>query len=347
MKQMINDFIHMSKYAGEREDLVQAGGGNSSVKLNASEMLIKTSGIHLSDMSIGKGYSRIDYSYLRNALKDSSIDSDSERELLQACLLEGNRPSIETFLHALTRKYTLHTHPLAVSILVTRKDGFKELRGLFPDALFVDYATPGVKLAELFCSEYNNYSAENQIEVIFLKNHGLIVSADIADAVVSETENVLKKIESYLSLDMGGYHAAYTIHEEFCKAGEYEGIIYLVKDKDVAKNLGAFKKRNYEFWVSPDSIVFCGKRALIIERDVDKALIKKHRAMYGEPVIIIYQKDVYINAPNMKKAKEIECVLSYTMQIVVGSNYELIDYLGDTEQNFLLNWDSEKYRKNL
>jgi rhamnose utilization protein RhaD (predicted bifunctional aldolase and dehydrogenase) len=37
----IKDFVEISKYAGERLDLVQAAGGNSSVKLDNGEMFIK------------------------------------------------------------------------------------------------------------------------------------------------------------------------------------------------------------------------------------------------------------------------------------------------------------------
>ena len=37
----IKNFVEISKYAGERLDLVQAAGGNSSVKLNNGEMFNK------------------------------------------------------------------------------------------------------------------------------------------------------------------------------------------------------------------------------------------------------------------------------------------------------------------
>ena len=52
----LNKLIKLSKYAGERFDLVQAGGGNSSVKLENGEMLIKASGFILSDVEINNGY---------------------------------------------------------------------------------------------------------------------------------------------------------------------------------------------------------------------------------------------------------------------------------------------------
>lgn len=57
--------------------------------------------------------------------------------------MEEGRASIETFLHAVTGKYTLHSHPTLVNILVSRKDGMEELRNLFPEAVLVSYRKPG------------------------------------------------------------------------------------------------------------------------------------------------------------------------------------------------------------
>ena len=38
------NFTWISRFAGQRFDLIQAGGGNSSVKINNDLMLIKKSG---------------------------------------------------------------------------------------------------------------------------------------------------------------------------------------------------------------------------------------------------------------------------------------------------------------
>src|SRR5262245_17824708 len=46
----ISELIRLSRYAGERFDLVQAGGGNSSLKSDDHRMWIKRSGISLSDV---------------------------------------------------------------------------------------------------------------------------------------------------------------------------------------------------------------------------------------------------------------------------------------------------------
>jgi hypothetical protein len=47
----------------------------------------------------------------------------------------------------------------------------------------------------------------------------------------------------------------------------------------------------------------------------------------------------------VKKALEIQSVMSFSAQVMsLNAGYEC-NLLSDEEQNFLLNWDAEKYRK--
>ena len=114
----IKNFVEISSYAGERYDLVQGAGGNSSVKLDNGEMLIKASGFLLSDVNKNVGYSRVFTKQVVDIVKNREIintNNKRQRESLTTQLLKestidkGNRPSIETLLHSLLLKYTLHT----------------------------------------------------------------------------------------------------------------------------------------------------------------------------------------------------------------------------------------------
>jgi rhamnose utilization protein RhaD (predicted bifunctional aldolase and dehydrogenase) len=127
----INELVEISKYAGERFDLVQAGGGNSSVKFDNTEMIIKASGYLLSDVNDSSGYSRVCTDKIAKIIKNKNIvneDDKRKREFLTSQLVKDatidkiNRPSIETLLHSFLHKYTLHTHPIVVNMLVIRKD---------------------------------------------------------------------------------------------------------------------------------------------------------------------------------------------------------------------------------
>ena len=116
---MIDRFVHLSKYAGMREDLVQAGGGNSSVKIDEKIMLVKASGYQLAELSSNSGYSTIDYNAISEAFnKCDNIDTLSEEDgkrILTSVQKEGEKPSIETFLHAITSTFTIQ-NPLPVFI---------------------------------------------------------------------------------------------------------------------------------------------------------------------------------------------------------------------------------------
>lgn len=131
----IENFVRISKYAGMREDLVQAGGGNVSVKLNARNMLIKSSGQSLADVDFKYGFSVVNYSLLKSTIRmlvgsNNEVGKNIEQDALRKAIVRGNRPSIETFVHAITKKYTLHTHPVLVNALTCQRDGMSIIKKL-------------------------------------------------------------------------------------------------------------------------------------------------------------------------------------------------------------------------
>ena len=58
-KNIIINLAKLSKYFGQRYDLIQAAGGNSSIKVD-KKMFIKSSGYSLAELSISNGYSKVD-----------------------------------------------------------------------------------------------------------------------------------------------------------------------------------------------------------------------------------------------------------------------------------------------
>ena len=93
--------------------------------------------------------------------------------------------------------------------------------------------------------------------------------------------------------------------------------------------------------------MYCGKRPLVLSENFTDLDIKEHRNTYGKPAIIYYNNNIYISAVNIKKAKEIESVLSFSAQVLYLNKNFNVDLLAENEQNFLLNWDAEKYRQNI
>lgn len=353
---MINELIKISKYAGMREDLVQAGGGNSSVKLGKQEMLIKASGCLLGEMGESFGYSKVDYAIIAKFLEEHSANKLSEEDgkaCLESAILEGKRPSIETFLHSITDNITLHTHPATVNVLTSRQGGMEILKNMFPDALLVDYATPGIKLAQTYYKRYKEQlCSKDGFQIIFLKNHGLIVSGKTAEEVMARTEYVVNKIAEYLNFDYSRYSNSTYLYNLLTGLGAIKknSIVYLSTDSDImsaAKLLEEVEAGTFDFGFCPDCLVYCGTNVLCVNEGINERQILNFMATNGCPVVLLYSGCIYIVAEGITKAKEIESVLRFSVQVMSLNKGHKMDYLTENEQRFILNWESEKYRRNM
>lgn len=339
----MNGFVKISRYAGLREDLAQASGGNSSFKLDDSKMYVKASGYHLYEVTDDSAFSVVNYlkicDFLDKTIDEEINDSDGKK-VLEDAVISGGRPSIETFFHSLSYKYVLHTHPTVVNILACRKDGMGVLSELFPNALMIPYATPGVDLAKEY---YNVYKAhvDTYDGVAFLQNHGLVVSANKAEEVIDLTEKVLIKIEKYLGIDYSDYHNQTILNGYFP-----DKIVWKVNDYEVLQNASDnVLDKGLSF--CPDCVVFLGKSVLRLDDNFTHNDIAGYCKMYGEPVIVKWGKMIYIVADSVKKAIDIQSVLSFAVKVIKNNLDKDCNMLSDEEQNFLLGWEAEKYRQKI
>lgn len=353
----LSDFVQISRYAGERFDLVQAGGGNSSVKLDNDKMLIKASGFLLSEVSKEKGFSIVDKKKVSNILTTKAIRSETnsrKREstaanlINEAILDKKNRPSIETLLHSFLYKYTLHTHPVSVNMVVIQKQWKKILLSIFKNynIALINYKTPGIELAlELFNSLESFKKIPN---IIFLQNHGLIVTSENKNEIQKITDNVLEKIEDYLDVDMGKYKLTNKITFLLNSVQKNLHISYLSDDNFLNYQLKTNRKLFFKKPFCPDSLVFCGVTAVEIKDLTDLFSIKSYLNIYRElPKVIIYNNYLFFSANSIKKAKEVEDVLKFHIMVLKDSKVNHINYLNDEELNYLNNWEAEKYRQKI
>lgn len=349
--------IQISKYAGMRNDLAQAGGGNTSVKLDDQVMLIKSSGCQLADVGRDSGYIKVDYrliaAYLEQNVtsdtKDVLTEEEGKRLLVQAQMEEG-RASIETFLHAITGKYTLHSHPMLVNILVSRKGGMEKLRELFPDAVCVPYQKPGAVLAEACYRACKKQDLSKEgYEVIFLENHGLVVSANTAERVIDKTEEILRKIADYLHMPYKGQPSATRIWDMLLRIPKLQHMIVYPSQSRylsweyIGEMLIARGRWNHAF--CPDCVVYGAKKMLCLCDDFSRRDIVEFMDAHGMPVLICYRRHIYIMAGSVKKAQEIENVMSFAAQVQMANLHEKMNYLSESQQDELINWDSEKFRR--
>ena len=355
MKEII-ELIEISKYAGERLDLVQAGGGNSSVKLDNGQMLIKASGFALSELTVKTGYSVVITNKVAEIIKNDEIitaTSKRKREELTSKLIRkstidtNNRPSIETLLHSVLLKYTLHTHPIALNIILSQKNWKDVLNSIFKVDQFalIGYHTPGIDLAIELNKEINR---EKTIpKILFLQNHGLIVTSDNIEEIEYLTEYVLNLVEAYLNIDFSKFKLTTQITNLLKRVENSNNISYLSNDIFLNDLMKSNKKLFFEKPFCPDSFVFCGICALEINDFLDLSLINFYQEKYlSLPKIIIYNNNIFIISESVKKAKEIEDVLKFHLMILSHNNSN-INFLSQDELNYLGNWEAEKFRQKL
>jgi len=197
-KNDIKDLIFISNKIGENVAYVQGGGGNTSVKIDKERMAIKASGFLLKNMTESDGYSIVDYGSINAYVDDCDLDEDIFAKKIKSFVLEtNNRPSIETGFHAILDTYVIHTHSVYANVITCATEGEDIAKSLFPDSLWIKYATPG---RELTLAIKNSISSKGNVKIIFLQNHGIIVHGSTAKDVYDLHENINKSIMNYFNL---------------------------------------------------------------------------------------------------------------------------------------------------
>ena len=321
----------ISRYCGERFDLVQAGGGNTSVKIQ-DVMFIKASGFNLSDINENKGYVSINNKKLLTDLSNNSI-----REITEYNMYGKLRGSIETFMHSILKKYTVHLHPIQVNKILILEKSKSIINRLFPNSLFIDYITPGIKVHDEIKKKYNNE------KIIFLDNHGVIITTNNFNAIKTTIDNIINKCENYISTNYSKYKITNKISRFIFEKFNKDVISYLSQEKKIIEYLKNSKHLFTESITFPDALVYCGITPVIGNiQDIEK-----YYNNYKEiPKIFIYDKKnlLFIISNSLKKCKDIEDVLKANLLIL--DTKEKKQYLSQDEICFLNNWDAEKYRKN-
>lgn len=224
---------------GSNPDYVQGAGGNISLKINSHEMIIKSSGIRLSQVSKTHGYVKINYLDYKSISDKQSFSLKNKEQM--------PRPSIETALHALLDTTVIHTHALMSNLLTCSLEGKSICLKLFPEAKWIDYVPPGY---DLFISL--KQSIENApCTLFFLQNHGVIVSINDPEKALASHEILNQKIKDYFFKDkMPSFNKDYLDTKNILFPDQ---VIYSFDEK---QRLSTFGRENIEA---------CGKIISLIE----------------------------------------------------------------------------------
>lgn len=350
-KKDLLDFTNMSHAVGQRNDYIQGGGGNTSVKLEDGLMAIKASGYCLSDIQLDQAYAVIDYImlsdfYNNNQLSDfEDVEKSGSSKAKEATkVIEGIaalRPSVEAGFHSILDKHVLHSHSVYANLAACSEECIdiiiKALSGAGYTFGFVQYTDPGARLTfsirdEIAGVKFNTGRVPN---VIFLQNHGLIVHHQDYTECLRIHEEVNEKIAAVFGI---------TSHDfPHVSVKEYEYGMFIIDAPYLEEKIrsGEYSvKELCEDALYPDQLVFLNGTLFFNdkpekpEQDTCCADIRTGKVIF-----------------NMSKPKAQTIAETLTAVIFIRENIKISKYtlltMGEAAKQFIANWESEKYRKSL
>ncbi len=341
MQQTIKELVDISAYAGSRADYTQGGGGNTSVKNDKEHiMLIKASGYRLKDITPDNAYVAVNKSKIVDYYNsvDLSVKKDYEKESAeissQSVISVSNmptlRPSVEVGFHAILKKYVIHTHSVYANILTCSQEGEALANKLFCGKdygfIFLPYINPGFELTLAMKNKIEEYVKQNgkYPEVIFMKNHGLVVNSDYLDRVKALNSDVNETIREYFKLP-DDFREVVLKEETDGFVSETEIVCRFISENGLNKDF----LDKYPLY--PDQLVYLNN---ILAFSPEKLVIKDGTAHY---------------VTDKKQSVTLEETLAAYLFVisVIRNNGLTVSTMNRKEVDFINNWEAEKYRRSV
>ena len=179
---------YTTRLLGSDPRLVLHGGGNTSVKTAAKDMLgedvdvlcVKGSGWDMGNIE-PQGLPSVRLHELRRLRRLNTLSDEDMVNFQRINLLDSTapNPSVETLLHAfLPHKFIDHTHSTAVLALTDQPDGEADAREIYGRRVaYVPYFIPGFTLAKAVADVFD---ANPKVEGLILPRHGIFTFAEDA-----------------------------------------------------------------------------------------------------------------------------------------------------------------------
>ncbi len=362
---VIEKLVEFSNFYGSNEELVLAGGGNTSAK-DGDVMYIKGSGTSLSTIT-KDGFVKMNRTKLKEIFSKTYPDNDKEREALFLEDLsnakepgeESKRPSVETTLHSLFEyTFVLHLHPALVNGLTCSQNGKSKAKELFGDSvIWVDVCKPGYILSKICFDLMEDYKVKmgRSADMILLENHGVFVAGNTVEELGEKLGLITSKIRSQIVI------------EPDLSSGEFDGdksmstfnilndtfsddfvISYdpSVESLKVAESEDALKKIYNPF--NPDQVVYCKPYPVYVEDEKDipeKVNEYKNKNGFLPKIILVKDCGAYAVDASEKGSENASMLFNDALKIACyaesfGGGKPMTDELTD----FIVNWEAESYR---
>jgi rhamnose utilization protein RhaD (predicted bifunctional aldolase and dehydrogenase)/NAD(P)-dependent dehydrogenase (short-subunit alcohol dehydrogenase family) len=204
----IGDLVYVTRLLGKDETLGLYGGGNTSAKLTARNLVGEAEAIlfidhgHQAQQSITRdGFTSLRWERLVKLAALEALPSEAlENEI--ACsrtMATSPVPPVDTLLHTvLPYRYMLLTRPDAILAIANTPDGPQRLRQLYGETVpVIAYASSGLTLAKA-CIEALPVDNPSALTGMFVRNHGLLTFGENARQAYERLVNLVTLAEQYL-----------------------------------------------------------------------------------------------------------------------------------------------------
>ena len=331
---------------------VRGGGGNTSCK-NAETLWVKPSGTTLSglqpELFVALDRKKLGELYNVETPAEPSAREVLVKDMMANAVLPGSkgRASVEAPLHdSLSATFVVHTHPFIVNGMTCGKGGKAKCKELFPTALWLDYIDPGYTLCMFVRDEIQKYAEANGHEpkMIFLKNHGVFISADTAEEIRNTYKTVIDTLQQYYSKK--NITAELEIKPDPpVEIVEEVGQLLADSMSDDTVAVAACGMFNYpQGPITPDHIVYAKSYPFVgvVIPETIKQFQKKHGY---EPKIAVSSDAVFgIGPTETKAALALELAQDGAIVAQLAEAFGGIDFMTDQAREFIENWEVESYR---
>jgi rhamnose utilization protein RhaD (predicted bifunctional aldolase and dehydrogenase) len=328
---VLADLIRFSASIGQNLNLVQAGGGNTSLKDNGV-LWVKAS---------GKWLARADQEemFVPAPLDDVLRSIDDGREYASESRTPSGtllRPSVETTMHAvLPHRVVVHVHSVNTIAWAVEENAAEALRPRLEGLRWVwlPYVHPGVQLARAIRDLLSRTP-----DVLVLGNHGLVIGAgdcDGASALLADVERRLERgrrpapaarLDEVHGLAPAGFRLPPDDEVHAIATDSYSATI-------VSQGL-----------LYPDQCVYLGPAAMIRDDTPAKQALDRFAAAYSmvPKYLVAPGRGILISEQINRAGWELLIALKRVLERLDPDRG--VQFLDGADVSRLMNWDAERYR---